>query len=101
MGDFFSFSLVPFLLFFVFSQLFFVGYSSRFLVQISNGLFFIFKIEPITILSWSCIVGPYFISEIDTTTFVFLTVSNLRLFDLWYLKGTQAELRLIKKSYLL
>ena len=60
MGDFFSFSLiVPFLLFFVFSQLFFVGYSSRFLVPISKGLFFIFKIEPITILPWSCIGGPY------------------------------------------
>ena len=77
MGDFFSFSLVPFLLFFVFSQLFFVGYSSRFLVPISNGLFFIFKIEPITILPWSCIGGPYLLSEIDTTTFVFLTVFTL------------------------
>ena len=60
MGDFFSFSLiVPFLLFFVFSQLFFVEYSSRFLVPISKGPFFIFKIEPITILPWSCIGGPY------------------------------------------
>ena len=78
MGDFFSFSLiVPFLLFFVFSQLFFVEYSSRFLVPISKGLFFIFKIEPITILPWSCIGGPYLLSEIDTTTVVFLTVFTL------------------------
>ena len=74
-GFLFFFFLVPFLLFFVLSQLFFVGYSSRFLVPISNRLFFFFKIEPITIwpgfcllvlfcrgsrvLPWSCIGGPY------------------------------------------
>ena len=55
----FLFPLSLFLLFFVFSQLFFVGYSSRFLVPISKALFFIFKREPITILPWSCIGGPY------------------------------------------